>query len=76
MQNLQFLAFTDAAELLVQSPLSGSKSSAMLWSTGVGVRMEAVQHLQALLMWAYPLRSAERTTAGDQRVHFSVGVDF
>ena len=76
LQNLQLLAFTDAAELLVRSPLPGSMSSGMLWSTGVGVRVEAARHVQAMLMWAYPLRSADRTAAGDQRVHFSVGLDF
>ena len=76
LQNLQLLAFTDAAELFVKSPLPGSKASNMLWSTGVGLRIEAAQHLQAMLMWAYPLRAGERVKAGDQRVHFSMGVDF
>ena len=76
LQNLQLLAFTDAAELFVKSPLPGSKSSNMLWSTGLGLRVEAAQHLQAMLMWAYPLRAGERVKVGDQRVHFSMGVDF
>ena len=76
LQNLQLLAFTDAAELLTLSPLPGTSKSSMLWSTGVGVRVEAAQHLQAMLMWAYPLRAGERTDSGDQRVHFSVGMEF
>jgi hemolysin activation/secretion protein len=76
LQNLQLLAFTDAAELLTHSPLPGTRSSAMLWSTGLGLRIEAAQHLQAMLSWAYALRSGDRVRAGDQRVHFSVGMDF
>ncbi len=76
LQNLQLLAFTDAAELFTKSPLPGSKSSGMLWSTGLGLRLEAAQHLQAMLTWAYPLRNGERVKAGDQRVHFSVGMEF
>ena len=76
LQNLQLLAFSDAAELYTKAPLPGSKSSGMLWSAGLGLRVEAADHLQAMLMWAYPLRNGERVDAGDQRVHFSVGVDF
>ncbi len=76
LRNLELLAFTDGARLTVLSPLPGSKKTGMLWSTGVGVRVEAAHNLQALLMWAYPLRSGERTDSGDQRVHFNVGVEF
>ena len=76
LRNLQLLAFTDAARITIWSPLPGSKKAGMLWSTGVGMRAEATQHMQAMLMWAYPLRAGERTDSGDQRVHFSVGVDF
>jgi hemolysin activation/secretion protein len=70
------VAFTDAAALRTLSPLPGSKKSAMLWSTGLGVRVEAAKHLQAALMWAYPLRAGDRTPSGDQRVHFNLGVEF
>ncbi len=76
LRNLQLLAFTDAARITIWSPLAGSKKAGMLWSTGVGMRAEAAQHMQAMLMWAYPLRAGERTNSGDHRVHFSVGVDF
>ncbi len=76
LRNLELLAFTDAAALRTLSPLPGSKKSAMLWSTGVGVRVEAAGNLQASLMWAYPLRAGDRTASGDQRVHFNVGMEF
>ena len=76
LQSLQLLAFTDGAELFVKSPLPDTQSSSMLWSTGLGLRVEAAQHLQAMLMWAYPLRAGDRVKAGAQRVHFSLGVDF
>lgn len=76
LRNLQLLAFTDGAALRTLTPLPGTKKSAMLWSTGVGLRLEAVKHLEAALTWAYPLRSGERTASGDQRVHFNVGVEF
>lgn len=76
LRNLELLAFTDAAALRVLSPLPGTKKSSMLWSAGVGVRIETAPHMQAMLEWAYPLRAGERTDSGDQRVHFSLGVDF
>ncbi|MBK8958920.1 MAG: ShlB/FhaC/HecB family hemolysin secretion/activation protein [Proteobacteria bacterium] len=76
LRNLELVAFTDAAALRTLSPLPGSKKSAMLWSTGLGVRVEAAKHLEAALMWAYPLRAGDRTPSGDQRVHFNLGVEF
>ena len=76
LRNLQLLTFTDAANLVTRSPLPGTKPDAMLWSTGVGVRVEAIDHVQAMLTWAYPLRNGDRTKIGDHRVHFSLGYDF
>ena len=76
LKNLQLLAFTDAAALRTLTPLPGSKKSAMLWSTGLGLRIEATHNLQASLMWALALRDGDRTASGDQRVHFNVGVEF
>ncbi|MBI2799236.1 MAG: ShlB/FhaC/HecB family hemolysin secretion/activation protein [Gammaproteobacteria bacterium] len=76
LHGLQILAFTDAAELEIKDPLPGTKPNKLLWSTGLGLHVDAADHLQAMLTWAYPLKTGDRTTAGDQRVHFSVGYDF
>ncbi len=76
LHGLQILAFTDAAELEIKDPLPGTKPNKLLWSTGLGLHVDAADHLQAMLTWAYPLKTGDRTQAGDQRVHFSVGYDF
>lgn len=73
---LELLGFSDAVLLNVKSPLPGSDASQFLWSTGLGLRLSAIDHVQAALFYAYPLVSGDRTAQGDERVHFSVGYDF
>ncbi|MBI4697316.1 MAG: ShlB/FhaC/HecB family hemolysin secretion/activation protein [Gammaproteobacteria bacterium] len=76
LQALELLAFSDAAELGIKSPLPGTRASQLLWSAGAGLRLTALTKAHAALMWAYPLKDGDRTGQGDQRVHFSVGYDF
>jgi hemolysin activation/secretion protein len=76
IDNLRVFVFTDAATLHVQAPLPGSRANQLLWSTSIGARLTAFDHLQAQLLWAFPLKDGARTEAGDQRAHVSVGYEF
>ena len=76
LQRAELFAFTDAAALHIKSPLPGSKPDKFLWSTGIGVRLNAINHVQATLMWAHPLKNGDRVRAGDDRVHFNLGYEF
>ncbi len=75
-RSLQFLTFTDAAELQIKEPLPGTRPDAFLWSTGLGVRLESTYNVKVMLAWAYVLKNGDRTRAGDQALHFSLGYDF
>ena len=76
MNKLQLLAFTDTVLLNTKSPLPGLDPSQLLWSAGLGLRLTAVESLQATVFWAYPLLEGDRTPQGDDRFHFNVGYDF
>lgn len=76
LQQAELFAFTDAADLHIKSPLPGAKPDKFLWSTGVGVRLNAIEHVQATLIWAHPLKNGDRVRAGDDRVHFNLGYEF
>ena len=76
LKHAEVFAFTDATGLRIRQALPGSKETVLLWSTGMGLRLTGFDSVNALLVWGHPLRSSDRTRAGDDRVHFSVGYDF
>lgn len=76
LREFEVFAFTDATGLRIRQPLPGSRETALLWSTGVGLRLELLERLRGMVAWAYPLRASERTAAGDNRVHFNVDYEF
>lgn len=76
LKQFELFAFTDATGLRVRYPLPGTRETLLLWSTGMGVRLGGLDHVKALMVWGYALRSSDRTKAGDDRFHFSVGYDF
>jgi len=76
LKQLELFAYTDATGLRVRHALPGVPETALLWSTGMGLRLTGFDSVNALLVWGYPLRSSDRTKEGDERVHFSVGYDF
>ena len=76
LDQLQLLAFVDAAKGQIQDPLPGQDNSFFIWSTGLGMKMRAFDGLNATLYWAYPLRDNGTIDAGNSRVHFTTGYQF
>jgi hemolysin activation/secretion protein len=76
VQNLQLLAFTDAAQLRIRQPLPAQEESTFLWSTGTGMRAALFNHFDAELMWAYPLKESGTVREGESRFHFNFGYEF
>jgi hemolysin activation/secretion protein len=75
-RDLRALAFLDAGYGGIQEPLPGQLRSFDLYGVGVGLRMLAFDGLELTLDWALPLEDADRTEAGDDRVHFLASYDF
>ena len=73
---LQLLAFVDAATGRIQEPLPGQDDSFFIWSTGLGLKMRAFNSLQTIFYWAYPLSDNGTVNVGDSRFHFSTGYQF
>ncbi len=76
LRELDLFAFTDVTALRIKDPLPGSVEQAMLWSAGLGFRARGLDSVNAMLLWAMPLRDSERTEAGDSRLHFNLGYEF
>ncbi|MEM7469039.1 MAG: ShlB/FhaC/HecB family hemolysin secretion/activation protein, partial [Pseudomonadota bacterium] len=76
LNQLQLLAFVDAAKGQLQDPLPGQNSSFFLWSTGLGMKVRAFDGLNATIYWAYPLRDNGTIESGDSRFHFATGYQF
>lgn len=76
LQELEAFTFTDVTALRIKDPLPGSVEEAMLWSAGLGFRARGLDSVNAMLLWAMPLRDSERTKAGDSRLHFNLGYEF
>ena len=76
LKHAELFAYTDATGLRIRRALPGVKETVLLWSTGLGLRLTGFETVNALLVWGHPLRDSERTRAGDDRVHFSLGYDF
>ncbi|MFO1436117.1 MAG: POTRA domain-containing protein [Gammaproteobacteria bacterium] len=76
VQNLQAIAFTDAAQTRIRSPLPAQRSDTFIWGTGAGVRAALFNHFDAELMWAYPLRESGTVREGESRFHFNFGYQF
>jgi hemolysin activation/secretion protein len=76
VQNLQLLAFTDAAQTRIRQPLPAQEEGTFLWSTGTGMRAGLFNHFDAELMWAYPLKESGTVREGESRFHFNFGYEF
>ncbi len=75
-KRFDLFAFTDATGLRSYDVLPGTSDTALLWSTGIGLRLTGFETLNAQLAWAYALRDCERTLAGDNRLLFALGYEF
>jgi len=76
LRELDLFTFTDVTGLRIKDALPGSVEEAMLWSAGLGFRMRGFDSVNAMLLWALPLRDSERTETGDSRLHFNLGYEF
>lgn len=76
LNQLQFLAFIDAAKGQIQDPLPGQASDFFLWSTGLGMKVRAFDGFKATFYWAYPLKDNGLIETGDSRFHFATGYQF
>lgn len=75
VRNLHFLAFIDAARLWVKEPV-GTPDGYELAGTGIGLRLELLDHLTAALDWAWALKDDGTVGQGDSRAHFSLEYGF
>ena len=82
LNDLRFLAFTDAAQLWLNSvgvgytQTSGTPNGYNLWSTGAGFRMRAFRNFNGEFYWEYPFVATEYVKAGMQRIDFRVAYEF
>ncbi len=77
LNDLRFLAFTDAAQLWLNGPtVPSTPMQYSLWSTGVGMRTRAFHHFNGELYWEYPFIATEYVPAGMQRIDFRVAYEF
>jgi len=68
--------FYDWAAIEMHDPLPNQAGSATLRSTGVGLRFNALDHLDGNIDWAYILENGPRTLNGDSRYNFSFRYGF
>jgi hemolysin activation/secretion protein len=73
---IYLFGFYDWANVQLQNPLSGQRTSDTLRSTGVGFRFNTLGKLDAYLDWARPLTRGVRTPADVNRYNFSVKYGF
>lgn len=76
LDELNALAFFDAAEVRTQMPLRPLPGMTRLSSAGLGLRAKGPHNLAASLDLAWPFQSTPQTSAGDVRLHFRVAYDF
>lgn len=77
LNDLRFLAFTDAAQLWLNGPNPPSTPlKYSLWSTGAGFRLRAFKNLNGEFYWEYPFIATEFVPVGMQRIDFRVAYEF
>jgi hemolysin activation/secretion protein len=70
------LAFFDGAVAYIRDPLEEQQSAFHLAGAGVGMRLTALDTINAALDVAVPLTDATATKRGDMRFHFLVSSVF
>lgn len=76
LNELRGLLFFDAGTAVLHSPLSEQRSSYVLTSAGIGVRMRLFDQFNGEVLVAFPLDDGTTTKAGDPRTLFRVYGDF
>jgi hemolysin activation/secretion protein len=75
-ENLRFTAFFDAAYLWVLQAPAGQASNHRLDGTGFGIRLKLTDYFQARFDFAWALKDAAITQAGDFLANFSLKATF
>jgi hemolysin activation/secretion protein len=76
LDELEFAAFVDGGIGGLEDALPDQQANFSLLSAGLGMRLAAWKHLNAMLFWAWPFLDAGSTAAGDPRFHFKIGYEF
>jgi hemolysin activation/secretion protein len=76
LNDLRVIAFFDAGTAVIHEPLAGQKPSYNMASTGGGVRLRLLNHLNGEVLGAVALEDGATTKAGSARVLFRVYGDF
>lgn len=72
---LNAIAFADAGHVRVKDPITAADRFS-LSSFGLGLRLQGWKGLDAALIWAYPLKTINKTERGDHRLHFTVAYEW
>ncbi len=73
---LYALVFVDGGVASLVDPLGGQRPDFVLWSTGVGLRLENARGLAGSLDYAIPQRDGVRTLRDHRRIDFSLRYGF
>jgi hypothetical protein len=73
---MHLYAFYDFAWLSIKKPLPGQDNITKIDGTGIGIRGNITNYFYYEAALGIPLRSTDRTKAGQERFHFKVGVQF
>ncbi len=76
LQNMRLLTFFDWANLWTNAPIAPTPASALLASTGIGLRTQLFKHLLGELDWSYPFYRQGTIDAGQQRLDFRMVYEF
>jgi hemolysin activation/secretion protein len=76
IEDWHLLAFFDGAAAYIRDPLEEQQSAFHLAGAGVGMRLTALNAINAALDVAIPLTDAAETKKGDVRLHFLVSSAF
>ncbi|MDD2658548.1 MAG: POTRA domain-containing protein [Methylococcales bacterium] len=76
INNLKFLAFIDAAQGWIQSPLPGNARAYTLSGAGFGMRFQLWKQISGAFDLGVPLLSLATVHKGDPRLHFNIATEF
>jgi hemolysin activation/secretion protein len=76
LSDLRALVFYELGEVRIKDALPEQATHHNLESVGVGVQLQALDHLRVLWNIAYPLKDSDPIEQGDWRSYVRVNVDF
>jgi hemolysin activation/secretion protein len=76
LRDFSAIVFSDVGRATVMDPLPGQQARVPLWGSGLGLRMQSRQGLQATFDLALPHKSTRLSESGKPRAHLRVGMRF